>query len=85
MTLIRCFQTCSLWGDSVSSLNKTLSLCVVELERQLALFRVHVVLKVDPLGALLKYRPDSISRGREHMDVHLFWKPGFQKQIKVPS
>jgi len=60
MSLIKCFQTCSLWGDSFSSLGKILSLCGVAPESQLALFRVYTVLKADPLGAMLKYRLDFI-------------------------
>lgn len=59
MTLIKCLQMCSLWGGSVSSLGKPLSLCVGALDSQLALFRV-VVLKADLLGATLKCRPDFI-------------------------
>lgn len=60
MTLFKCFQTCNLWGDSASSLGKTLSLFVVAVESQLAPFRVQAVLKAEPLGAMLKYRPNFI-------------------------
>lgn len=53
MALIKCFQTRSLQGDSVSSLGQTLHLCVVAPESQLALFRVQAVLKAGPLRAML--------------------------------
>lgn len=53
MSLIKCFQTCSLRGDSVSSLGQTLRLRVVAPKSQLALFRVQAVLKAGPLRAML--------------------------------
>lgn len=53
MALIKCFQTCSLRGDSVSSLGQTLRLRVVAPKSQLALFKVQAVLKAGPLRAML--------------------------------